>query len=134
MQSNTKIYLILIIILGFVGYNLLVMHDIKTDVAKFDSKIDSIQITIDSISIANNKLDSQIESLHSEIKTIDGNINRVEDNISNIKIQTDEKINNVDTFTFDELVSFFTNRYNDVINNDTTTSGKTKSSDSKGSN
>jgi len=134
MQSNTKIYLVLIVILGFVGYNLLVMHDIKTDVAKFDNKIDSIQTTIDSISIANEQLDLKIESLHSEIKTIDGDISRVENNISNIKIKTNEKINNVDTFTFNQLVSFFTDRYNDIIKDEESTDGKTESSDSKSRN
>lgn len=134
MQSNTKIYLVLVVILGFVGYNLLVMHDIKTDVAKFDNKIDSIQTTIDSISIANGQLDLKIETLHSEIKTIDGGINRVQNNISNIKIKTNEKINNVDTFTFNQLVSFFTDRYNDIIKDEESTDGKTESSDSKSRN
>ena len=110
-NSNTKIYLVLIIILGFVGYNLMIMHDIKTDVDGFNSKIDAIQSDIDSIALANEELDSKIESLHSEIELIDGDIDRVQNNISNIKQETDEKVNNVDVLTFDELVWFFTNRY-----------------------
>ena len=110
-NSNTKIYLILIVILGFVGYNLMVMHDIQTDVAAFDEKIEAIQSDIDSIVLANEELDSKIESLHSEIELIDSDIDRVQGNISIIKNQTDEKVNNVDVLTFDELIQFFTDRY-----------------------
>jgi peptidoglycan hydrolase CwlO-like protein len=111
MNSNTKIYLILIVILGFVGYNLMVMHDIQTDVAAFDEKIELIQSDIDSIAVANDELDSKIESLHSEIELIDSDIDKVQNNITTIKNKTNEKANNVDVLTFDELIKFFTNRY-----------------------
>lgn len=125
MNSNTKIYLILIVILGFVGYNLMVMHDIQTDVAAFDAKIEEIQSDIDSIAVANDELDMKIESLHSEIELIDGDIDRVQNNISTIKNQTNEKVNNVDVLTFDELIKFFTDRYGERLG------GETGSSDSK---
>jgi len=128
MNSNTKIYLILIVILGFVGYNLMVMHDIQTDVAAFDEKIEMIQSDIDSIAIANDELDSKIESLHSEIELIDSDINKVQNNITTIKNKTNEKVNNVDVLTFDELIQFFTNRYQKGLG------GETKSSDSKDGN
>ena len=124
-NSNTKIYLVLIIILGFVGYNLMLMHDIKTDVDGFNTKIDSIQSDIDSIALANDELDLKIESLHTEMQLIDGSIDVVQNNISNIKQETDEKVNNVDTFTFTELVKFFTDRYGNGLG------GETGSSDSK---
>jgi septal ring factor EnvC (AmiA/AmiB activator) len=114
-NSNTKIYLILIVILGFVGYNLMVMHDIQTDVAAFDEKIEAIQSDIDSIALANEELDSKIESLHSEIELIDGDIDRVQSNITTIKNQTNEKVNNVDVFTFDELIKFFSDRYGERL-------------------
>ena len=128
MNSNTKIYLILIVILGFVGYNLMVMHDIQTDVAAFDEKIEMIQSDIDSIAIANDELDSKIESLHSEIELIDSDINKVQNNITTIKNKTNEKVNNVDVLTFDELIQFFTNRYQKGFGSET------KSSDSKDGN
>jgi len=128
MNSNTKIYLILIVILGFVGYNLMVMHDIQTDVAAFDEKIEMIQSDIDSIAIANDELDSKIESLHSEIELIDSDINKVQNNITTIKNKTNEKVNNVDVLTFDELIQFFTNRYQKGFG------GEIKSSDSKDGN
>ena len=124
-NSNTKIYLILIVILGFVGYNLMVMRDIQTDIAAFDEKIEAIQSDIDSIQTANEELDSNIESLHSEIELIDGDIDRVQGNISIIKNQTDEKVNNVDVLTFDELIQFFSDRYRERLG------GEAGSSDSQ---
>jgi peptidoglycan hydrolase CwlO-like protein len=111
MNTNTKIYLILIAILVFMGYNLVMMRTIQTDVAAFDAKIDLIQNDIDSIALLNKELDSKIESLHSEMELIDANIGKVHGNIATIKNQTNEKVNNVDVFTFDELVKFFSNRY-----------------------
>lgn len=131
MNSNTKIYLILIVILGFVGYNLMVMHDIQTDVAAFDEKIESIQSDIDSIAIANEELDSKIESLHSEIELIDSDIDKVQNNISTIKIKTNEKVNNVDVLTFDELIKFFTDRYQSQLGNEEGLGSEAGSSDSK---
>ena len=134
MTSNTKIYLILIVILGFVGYNLMVMHDIQTDVAAFDEKIEAIQSDIDSIAIANEELDSKIESLHSEIELIDGDIDRVQNNISSIKTQANEKVRNVDVLTFDELIKFFTDRYQTKTNGGEGLGGETGGSDSKDGN
>ena len=131
-NSNTKIYLILIVILGFVGYNLMVMHDIQTDVAAFDEKIEAIQSDIDSIALANEELDSKIESLHTEIELIDSDIDRVQGNIAIIKNQTNEEVNNVDVLSFDELVRFFTDRYNERLNNSKEGLGsQTGSSDNK---
>jgi septation ring formation regulator EzrA len=114
-NNNSRISLLLIVILGFVGYNLMIMHDIKTDVDGFNKKIDSIQNDIDSIAIANDELDSKIESLHSELELIDSDIDRVQNGITNIRKNTDEKVNNVDSFTFDELIKFFTNRYGERL-------------------
>ena len=119
MNSNTKIYLILIVILGFVGYNLMVMHDIQTDVAAFDEKIQLIQNDIDSIAVANEELDSKIESLHSEIELIDSDIDKVQNNITTIKNKTNEKANNVDVLTFDELIKFFSDRYGERLGSET---------------
>lgn len=131
MNSNTKIYLILIVILGFVGYNLMVMHDIQTDVAAFDEKIEEIQSDIDSIAVANDELDLKIESLHSEIELIDSDIDRVQSNITTIKNKTNEKVNNVDVLTFDELVKFFTDRYESQLNGEERFGSEDRSSDSK---
>jgi prefoldin subunit 5 len=127
-NNNSRISLLLIVILGFVGYNLMIMHDIKTDVDGFNEKIDLIQDDIDSIAIANDELDSKIESLHSEIELIDSDIDRVQSNITTIKNQTNEKVNNVDSFTFDELIKFFTDRYGERLG------GEVGSSDSETSN
>ena len=127
-MKDNKVYLILIVILGFVGYNMFTMRDIRTNVESFNQKIDSIQNDIDSIALLNSELDSKIESLHSEIELIDGDISRVQNNIYTIKQNTDEKVNNVDVLTFNELVEFFSNRYSNRLDS------KTGSSDSKAGN
>ena len=46
-MKDNKVYLILIVILGFVGYNMFTMRDIRTNVESFNQKIDSIQNDID---------------------------------------------------------------------------------------
>jgi len=127
-MKDNKVYLILIVILGFVGYNMFTMRDIRTNVESFNQKIDSIQNDIDSIALVNSELDNKIESLHSEIELIDGDISRVQNNIYTIKQNTDEKVNNVDVLTFNELVEFFSNRYSNRLDS------KTGSSDSKAGN
>ena len=124
-MKDNKVYLILIVILGLTGYNIFTTRDIRTNVESFNQKIDSIQNDIDSISIANAELDSKIESLHSEMELIDGDISRVQNNIYTIKQNTDEKVNNVDVLTFDELAKFFADRYSNRLDS------KTGSSDSK---
>ena len=84
-----------------------------------------IQNDIDSIAVANEELDSKIESLHSEIELIDSDIDKVQSNITTIKNKTNEKVNNVDVLTFDELTKFFTDRFSERLG------GETGSSDSE---
>jgi septation ring formation regulator EzrA len=127
-MKDTKSYLILIIILVLTGYNIFTMRDIRTNVNSFNQKIESIQKDIDSIAIANDELDVKIESLHSKMELIDVDIDKVQNNIYNIKNETNEKFNNVDALTFDELVKFFTDRYQ------TGFGGETGGSDSKAGN
>ena len=117
MSGNKTIYLILIVILGFVGYNLMTMHDVKTDISKFNQKIEKIQTDIDSISMVNKGIDTKIESINSEITLVDNHIDSLQNNINTIKKETNEKIDNVDTFSFDELTQFFAERYRTRINN-----------------
>ena len=124
-MKDNKSYLILIVILGLTGYNIFTTRDIRTNVESFNQKIDSIQSDIDSIAIANDELDFKTESLHSEIELIDSDIDRVQSNITTIKNKTNEKVNNVDVLTFDELVKFFTDRYQNGLG------GEAGSSDSK---
>jgi len=115
MGSSKSQYLILIVILGIVVFNLYNMRQIKTDIDGFNEKIENIGKEIDSIQYMNTQLDNLIESLHTEIQLIDGDIDRVQNNIYSIRRNTDEKINSVDKLTISELQEFFTKRYDSIF-------------------
>ncbi len=115
MGSSKSQYLILIVILGIVVFNLYNMRQIKTDIDGFNEKIENIGKEIDSIQDMNTQLDNLIESLHTEIQLIDGDIDRVQNNIYSIRRNTDEKINSVDKLTISELQEFFTKRYDSIF-------------------
>ena len=115
MNSNRNQYLILIVILGLVVFNLYNMRQIKTDVEGFNSKIENIGKEIDSVQTMNKQLDGLIESLHSELELIDGDIDRVQNNIYTIRRNTNEKVTRVDSLTISELQEFFTKRYDSIL-------------------
>jgi peptidoglycan hydrolase CwlO-like protein len=109
--NKNDILLILIVFLA--GYSIFQMKGIRTDVAGYNAKIDSIQNEIDSIQVENQKLVDEIKVIDSEIDNIDGDINNVTKNITIIKKQTDEKIDSVNNYNFSDLEKFFTERYKD---------------------
>ena len=102
---------LLVIIVVLAGYSIFQMRGIKTDVAAYNAKIDSIQTEIDSIGLVNDKLTEEIKTIDSEIDNIDGDIAKVTKNITIIKNQTNEKIDSVNNFNFSDLEKFFTERY-----------------------
>lgn len=110
-NSNTSIYLILIVILGFMVYNVMFMKGMKSEFTRLDSKIDSIQVNIDSFNLAITELDLKLQSLNADVDVIDGDIDNIRTKIKNIKRRTDETVNSIDTFTLSELVGFLSNRY-----------------------
>jgi len=114
-MKDRKFYILIIVVIGLLLYNLYTMNEVKTDIDSYNEKIDNIGKEIDSISIANEELDLKIESLHTEIELIDGDITRVQNNITTIRENTDEKINSVDAFTFSELQKFFADRYDSIV-------------------
>ena len=110
MKVNKQtILLVIIAILG--GYTIFQNQGIKTDVAEYNAKIESIQKEIDSVQIENHKITEQIVTIDKEIDHVDNNINNVTKNITIIKKQTDEKIDSVNNYNFSDLEKFFTDRY-----------------------
>jgi peptidoglycan hydrolase CwlO-like protein len=109
--KKTDVLLLLVVILA--GYSIFQMNGIKTDVAGYNAKIDSIQNEIDSVQIENTKITEQIVTIDKEIDVVDKNINNVTKNITIIKKQTDEKIDSVNNYNFSDLEKFFTDRYKD---------------------
>ena len=112
MKIN-KQNILLGIIVCLATYSIFQGHGIRTDVAGYNAKIDSIQTEIDSIQQANKALTEQILTIDKEIDNIDGDINSVTKNITIIKKQTDEKIDSVNNYNFSDLEKFFTDRYKD---------------------
>jgi hypothetical protein len=112
MKVN-KQTLLLIIIVGLAGYNIFTTSGIKTDIAGYNQKIDSIQNEIDSVAIENKKLDDHITNVNNEISKVEGEVTNVTKNITIIKNQTHEKIDSVNNYNFSDLEKFFTDRYKD---------------------
>jgi peptidoglycan hydrolase CwlO-like protein len=112
--------LLMLVLIFLVGYNILRTKDIKTDIEGYNKKIDSLQIGIDSVYSLNSKIDSKILFLNSELNSIDNDITKVQTNIKTIKEKQNEKVNNVNQFTFSELLEFFAKRYNNTSGYDST--------------
>lgn len=109
--NKTNILLVLIACLA--AYTIFQGSKIRTDVAGYNAKIDSIQTEIDSVQLVNEKLTEQIVTIDKEIDKVDGNINNVTKNITIIKNQTHEKIDSVNNYNFSDLEKFFSDRYKD---------------------
>ena len=117
--------IILVILIILVGYNIFTNNSIRTDVEAYNRKIDSLQNEIDSVENANIVLDGHIEKVDTELTQVETRVITINKNITELKTQTNEKVDAVNTYTPSELMWFFTNRYE--IGLDSTL----KSSDSK---
>ena len=109
--------ILLLIICGLIGWNIFTTNTIKTDVKGYQKKIDKIGTKIDSTNIVNKKIDSKIGEVKENVTTITNEIHHIDKNITIIKKQTDEKVNNVDNIPDSELELFFTNKYEQPIQN-----------------
>lgn len=116
--------LVLWILAAILVYSVFLENSIKTDIEKYKSSIERLDIDIDSINRKNQILNSNIEQFYNEMVKIDSNISKVQANVKSIKKQTNEKINSVDTFSYSELERFFSDRYG----------SKTSTTDSKNGN
>jgi peptidoglycan hydrolase CwlO-like protein len=121
--------LILVLIVGAIAlYALFETNSIKTDVAGYYQKIDSLQNEIDSVQNENKILDSHIANVDNEINKVEGDITNVNKNITIIKNQTNEKVSAVNDYTIHDLIKFFADRYENGLDS------TLKSTDSTSSN
>jgi len=102
---------ILVILIIGVAYNLFTNNGIRTDVAMYNHKIDSIQKEIDSVQNENVKLNGEITKVDNQIDKVKGDVTNVYKNITQIKTQTNEKVNAVNDYTIHDLIKFFADRY-----------------------
>lgn len=121
--------LILVLIVGAIAlYSLFQANSIKTDVAGYYQKIDSLQNEIDSVENANKEIDNHITNVDNDINKVEKDIVNVNKNITIIKNQTNEKVNAVNDYTIHDLLKFFSDRYENGLDS------TSKSTDSKVSN
>ena len=114
--------LILVLIVGAIAlYSLFEANSIKTDVAGYYRKIDSLQNEIDSVQNENKILDNHIANVDNEINKVEGDITNVNKNITIIKNQTHEKVSAVNDYTIHDLIKFFSDRYENGL--DSTSKG-----------
>jgi peptidoglycan hydrolase CwlO-like protein len=119
--------LILVLIVGAIAlYSLFQANSIKTDVAGYYQKIDSLQNEIDSVEKENKMLDNHIATVDNEINKVEGDITNVNKNITIIKNQTHEKVSAVNDYTIHDLIKFFSDRYENGLDSTLkSTDGKT---------
>ena len=120
MKINKTLILVLIVA-GIAIYTLFQTNSIKTDVASYYRKIDSLQHEIDSVENENKILDAHIATVDNEINKVEGDITNVNKNITIIKNQTHEKVSAVNDYTIHDLIKFFSDRYENGL--DSTSKG-----------
>jgi peptidoglycan hydrolase CwlO-like protein len=102
---------LLLVVACLIIYNVSTLRKIKTNIALYNQKIDSIQKEIDSVQFLNKGIDNKIGVIDGEIGKVDGHINSVNKNITIIQNQTHEKVSAVNDYTVHDLNLFFSNRY-----------------------
>ena len=118
--------LILVLIVGAIAiYSLFQANSIKTDVAGYYRKIDSLQNEIDSVENVNKQIDNHIANVDNDINKVEKDIVNVNKNITIIKNQTNEKVTAVNDYTIHDLIKFFSDRYeNGLDSTSKSTDGK----------
>jgi peptidoglycan hydrolase CwlO-like protein len=107
--NKTHIFLAIVAILAV--YSLFQSTSIKTDVAGYYRKIDSLQNEIDSVEVVNQQIDNHITEVTNEITNVENKVVNMNNNINEIKKQTHEKVSAVNDYTIHDLIKFFSDRY-----------------------
>ena len=108
MSSKERFLYIAIVFFG--AYYLINMYSSNEDeyINEYNSKIEALENKINSLHNINEELTLEIDTLNGQITKLDQEISI---KIVTLKRQTNEKVNNVDSFGDDELERFFTERY-----------------------
>ena len=110
--KNNGQTILLLILIGFIVYNFFYTQDIKTNIDMYKSRVKSLSVEIDTLKSINSNIDIKLNGVNDNIIQINDEIGKVDTNIEKFKQKTNEKINSVDDYTFNELERFFTDRYN----------------------
>ena len=111
MSSKERFLYIAIVFFG--AYYLINMYSSNEDeyINEYNSKIEALENKINSLHSINEELTLEIDTLNGQINKLDQEINKQDIKIVTLKRQTNEKVNNVDLYRYDELERFFTERY-----------------------
>jgi uncharacterized protein (DUF3084 family) len=111
MSSKERFLYIAIVFFG--AYYLINMYSSNEDeyINEYNSKIEALENKINSLHNINEELTLEIDTLNGQITKLDQEISKQDNKIVILKRQTNEKVNNVDSFGEDELERFFTERY-----------------------
>ena len=111
-------------IIFFSVYYLVNMYSSNEEeyITEYNSKIEALNDKINSLHNVNENLTLKIDTLTNQISVLDQEISKQDNKIVILKKQTDEKVNNVDSYRYDELEQFFTERYRQYLDSITKTS------------
>ena len=111
MSSKERFLYIAIVFFGV--YYLINMYSSNEDkyINEYNSKIEALESKINSLHNINEELTLEIDTLTNQILVLDQEISKQDSKIVTLKRQTNEKVNNVDSFGDDELEQFFAERY-----------------------
>lgn len=119
MIKSSNIFTVVLIVIVFFLIGYIFTQDKPDYVKDYSDKIEALECKIDSLHSKNSVLVNQSDSLKLKISSYNKEIKVLNSRIYVIKKQTQQKINNVDSFGNDELERFFSERYrqhNDSIN------------------
>ena len=111
MSSKERFLYIAIVFFG--AYYLINMYSSNEDeyINEYNNKIEALESKINSLHSINEELTLEIDTLNNQIIKLDQEISKQDIKIVTLKRQTNEKVNNVDSFGDDELEQFFAERY-----------------------
>ena len=104
-------YLMFAILGGFVAWMVFGQEPIEVDVKGYETKISNLEKVVDSTYTLNSKLTARIKTMAINLEESNAKIKQLNGRIWTIKKQTDEKLISINTYSDDELISFFTERY-----------------------
>ena len=110
MKEEHKDFLIGFALLCFaisIGFNLTKNTEIET----YQDELELLESKVDSLHFANDQLESDIFAYKNAIESYEKEILKIKKNIKEIRLEANEKINNVPELTLPELEEFFTERY-----------------------
>ena len=115
MSSKERFLYFVIVFFGV--YYLVSMYSSNEEeyITEYNSKIEVLNDKINSLHDINENLTSEIDELTTQISVLDQEIIKQDSKIVILKKQTNEKVNNVDSYRDDELEQFFTERYRQYL-------------------